>query len=100
MVTAKKVLWAESAKKDLQNIYGRVAQKSPERAKEVLLAIVTKAGTLNTEYAKGAPVALLAKEPDPYKVVLSGFYKIIYSIVGETVVVETLYHEKQEPVVG
>jgi plasmid stabilization system protein ParE len=100
MVTAKKVLWAESAKKDLQNIYNRIALKSPERAKEVLMAILQKASTLNTEYHKGAPVALLLKEPDPYKVVMSGFYKIIYSIVAETVVVETLYHERQEPVVG
>ena len=99
MVTAKRVWWAESAKKDLQQIYGRVALKSPERAREILQAILQKTASLETEYPKGAPVALLAKEPDPYKVVMSGFYKIIYSIVEDTVVVETLYHERQEPVV-
>jgi|GEM_PF-2279585 len=99
MVTAKKVWWAESAKKDLQNIYGRVALKSPGRAKDVLQLIIQKAASLDTTYTQGAPVALLMKEPDPYKIAMAGFYKIIYSIVGDTVVIETLYHERQEPVI-
>ncbi len=98
MVTAKRVWWAESAKKDLQQIYGRIAQKSPERGKEVVLDILQKVATLDTTYMQGASVAMLAKETDPYRAILAGFYKVVYSIVGDTVVVETLYHQKQEPV--
>lgn len=99
MVTAKKVIWAESAKKDLSNVYGRIAGKSLERAKEVVADILSKTATLESTYPQGTPEPLLGKEVDPYKYVKAGFYKIVYSIVGDTVVIETLYHQRQDPVV-
>jgi plasmid stabilization system protein ParE len=99
MVTAKKVWWTEAAKKDLHNVYARVATRSIEKAKETIESILAKTASLESQYLQGLPVALLAKEPFPYKSVNAGFYKIIYSIVEETIVIETLYHERQDPVV-
>jgi plasmid stabilization system protein ParE len=99
MVTAKKVRWTEAAKKDLQNIYHRIAAKTIEQGKETIQMILAKTATLDTTYPQGMPVALLAKELDPYKSVQAGFYKIIYSIVEDTVVIETIYHQRQDPVV-
>jgi len=99
MVTAKNVQWAESAKTDLFNIYSRIAGKSVERARGMINTILGQTATLNTEYPKGAPELMLKNEPDPYKFIFAGFYKIVYSIVGEDVVVETIYHKRQDPVV-
>jgi plasmid stabilization system protein ParE len=100
MVTAKKVIWAESAKKDLYNIYTRLAGKSIERAKDTINGILAATEELNSKYPQGVPEQLLKAETDPYKFITVGFYKIVYSIVEDTVVVETLYHVRQDPVVG
>lgn len=100
MVTAKKVLWTESAKKDLYNVYTRLAGKSVERAKDTANGILAATEVLNTNYPQGTPEQLLRAETDPYKFITVGFYKIVYSIVEETVVIETLYHVRQDPVVG
>jgi plasmid stabilization system protein ParE len=99
MVTAKKVIWTEAAKKDLQNIYNRIAGKSVDRAKEVANLILVATSELQTKHQLGTPELLLKNEKDPYKYITVAFYKIVYSIVGDEVVIETLYHQRQDPVV-
>jgi plasmid stabilization system protein ParE len=99
MVTAKRVIWTEAAKKDLFNIYTRVAAKSKEKAQELANTILAKTASLESNYPQGTPEPLLSKEPDPYKYITAAFYKIVYSIVEDTVVIETLYHQRQDPVV-
>ncbi|MCU0445122.1 MAG: type II toxin-antitoxin system RelE/ParE family toxin [Microscillaceae bacterium] len=99
MVTAKKVVWTEAAKKDLFNIFNRIAAKSKEMAHETAQIILSKTASLATTYAQGSPEPLLLKEPDPYKFVHAGFYKVVYSLVGDDVVIETIYHQRQDAVV-
>jgi toxin ParE1/3/4 len=99
MVTAKRVIWTEAAKKDLFNIFSRVAVKSKEMAQETAQVILSKTATLATNYIQGAPEPLLLKEPDPYKFVHAGFYKVVYSLVADDVIIETIYHQRQDPVV-
>lgn len=99
MVTAKRVIWTEAAKKDLFNIFSRVAAKSKEKAQELVASILTKTASLESNYPQGNPEPLLSKEPEPYKYVTAAFYKIVYSIVEDTIVIETLYHQRQDPVV-
>lgn len=99
MVTAKNVKWAASAKNDLFKIYTRIAGKSVERAKGMIHTILEQTASLNTEYPKGSPELMLRNEPEPYKFIFAGFYKIVYSIVEEDVVVETIYHKRQDPTV-
>lgn len=100
MVTAKKVLWTEAAKKDMYNIYTRLAGKSMERARDTINGILASTEALNANYPQGVPEQLLKAETDPYKFITVGFYKIVYSIVDDTVVIETMYHVRQDPVVG
>jgi len=97
MVTAKKVFWTEAAKNNLFKVYNRLASKSKNRADEVVNAILLTTEKLNTEYPKGNVEPLLKNETDPYKNIIVGFYKVIYSIVEDTVVVEAVYHQRQDP---
>ncbi|TAE70804.1 MAG: type II toxin-antitoxin system RelE/ParE family toxin [Bacteroidetes bacterium] len=100
MVTAKKVVWTEAAKKDLQNIYNQVASnKSSQHAKALMNMILASTLELETKHDAGKPEKLLARESEPYKYIITAYHKIIYSIVGDDVVVEILYHQKQDPVV-
>ena len=99
MVTAKNVVWTEAAKKDLYHIYTRIAGKSTARAKEVAQSILSKTASLHTDYPQGTPEPLLKRESEPYKFVTASFYKILYSIVEEKVMIKTLYHVRQDPVV-
>ena len=100
MVTAKKVIWTESAKKDLHKIYTRLEAKvSKARAQELVGSILESTAKLSNEYPLGKPEGLLRNETDPYKFIHAAFYKVIYSIVEEEVVVEVIYHQRQDPVV-
>ncbi|MCS6821652.1 MAG: type II toxin-antitoxin system RelE/ParE family toxin [Microscillaceae bacterium] len=100
MVTAKKVIWTEAAKKDLQQIYMRKAARSADQAKAVVEAILNATEELNTKYPAGTPEPLLAAEKEPYKFIIVGFYRVIYSVVGEEVLIEVILHQRQYPVVS
>lgn len=99
MVTAKDVVWTEAAKEDLLEVYHRIAAKSVEKAKQTIESIVQKTATLHQSYALGMPEPMLKNEKDPYKYLIIGFYKVIYSIVEEKIMIETLYHTRQDPIV-
>jgi plasmid stabilization system protein ParE len=100
MVTAKKVMWSEAAKKDLFAIYNRLAGKSVERAKEWTEGLLKSTAELSTTYGQNPPEPLLGKEKKPYKYVLVGFYKIIYSVIDENVMIDTIYQQRQETLVS
>lgn len=100
MVTAKKVIWTETAKNDLKNIYNRVLTSiSAQHAKALMGMILSSTAELETKHHLGTPEKLLARESDPYKFIITAHYKIIYSIVGDDVVVEIIYHQKQDAIV-
>ena len=80
---------------DLFNIYTRLAGKSMERAKDTASGILASTEALNANYPQGVPEQMLKAETDPYKFITVGFYKILYSIVEDTVVVEAIYHLRQ-----
>lgn len=100
MVTAKKVIWTENAKKDLHKIFTRIeGNVSKARAQEVIASILESTAKLSSEYPLGKPEGLLRNETDPYKFIHAAFYKVIYSIVEDNVVIEVIYHQRQDPVV-
>lgn len=97
MVTAKRVFWTESARDQLYTLYKRISQKSPERAREIIDAILSRTAELGTDYPGGGFVDLLKNEKVPYKYVTVFFYKVIYAISEERVIIKTIYHERQDP---
>ncbi|TAE47543.1 MAG: type II toxin-antitoxin system RelE/ParE family toxin [Cytophagia bacterium] len=100
MVTAKKVIWTETAKNDLKNIHNRIfSSKSPQHAKALMSMILAATAALETKHDLGIPEKMLARESDPYKFLTVAHYKIIYSIVGDDAVVEIIYHQRQDAVV-
>ncbi len=100
MVTAKKVIWTEAAKKDLQNIFNNISTtKSTQHAQALMKMILASTLALETKHDLGTPEKLLGRESDPYKYIITAYYKIIYSIVLDDVVVEVIYHQKQDPVI-
>lgn len=100
MVTAKKVIWTETAKNDLKNIYNKLfSNKSPQHAKALMSMILTATAALETKHHLGTPEKMLARESDPYKFLIVAHYKVIYSIVGDDAVVEIIYHQKQDAVI-
>ncbi len=99
MVTAKKVFWTEPAKLDLQAVFKREESISREEAISIVNAILISTEKLETNYNAGTTEPLLSREKEPYKYIKAGFYKIVYSVVEETVVVEMVYHQRLDPVV-
>ncbi len=100
MQTAKNVIWTETAKKDLYNIHQRLKARSEQRAKDVSTAVLKVTATLNTAFATGTPEPLLRNEKEEHRFVVAGFYKIIYSITLDQVIIKTIYHQRQDAVVG
>ncbi|GAB4408513.1 MAG: hypothetical protein OHK0053_35240 [Microscillaceae bacterium] len=101
MVTAKKIFWTEAAREDLFKIFRRIEGKGAKnQAIEVVNQILSKTAGLNTQYPQGTTEPLLKNEKEPYSFVMAGFYKIVYSVVGDQVVIKTLYHQRQDPTVG
>ncbi len=96
MNTAKNVVWTESAKKDLFNIYQRIKGKSEERAKDVANAILKITSGLNTNYGLGTPEPLLRNEKEEHRYMVAGFYKIIYSTNLDQAIIKTVYHQRQD----
>ncbi|MEO1653121.1 MAG: type II toxin-antitoxin system RelE/ParE family toxin [Bacteroidota bacterium] len=100
MVTAKRVHWTASARDQLYALYKRISQKSPERAQEVMQAIIARTRSLEQDYPGGGFVGLLKNEKITYKYITIFFYKIIYAVVEDKVIIKTIYHERQDPQVG
>lgn len=99
MLTAKNVIWTESAKKDLYNIHQRIKGRNEKRANEVVAAILKITATLNTNYATGTPEPLLRNEKEEHRFMVAGFYKIIYSTNLDQTIIKTIYHQRQDAVV-
>lgn len=99
MVTYKRVFWTEAARNNLFQIYQRIAGKSPESAREWMDKVLKTTADLEKNYPQGNDEPLLRNEKVPYKFLVVSFYKIIYSIEEEQVLIKTLYHTRQDPVV-
>ena len=99
MVTYKKVAWTEAARDNLFQIHQRIVGKSLERAQEVTQKILSKTAILDKTYPQGSPEPLLKNEKVPYKFIIVNFYKIIYSVEEEQVLIKTIYHNRQDPVI-
>ncbi|WP_035726549.1 type II toxin-antitoxin system RelE/ParE family toxin [Eisenibacter elegans] len=100
MVTARRVFWTSTARRDLQQIYQRVAQRSPETAQALVEGMLKVIEELNTQHANGTPEPLLARETMPYLYIKYAFYKIVYSLIDDKVVIKLIYHQRQDPTVG
>ncbi len=99
MVTAKRVIWTEAARNDLYQIYQRVAGRSQAQAQTLIEHILPAVAELEKTYPQGQMEPLLKNEREPHRYLVVGFYKIIYSVSDEQVIIKTLYHERQDPVV-
>ncbi|HAS43060.1 MAG TPA: hypothetical protein DCS93_21450 [Microscillaceae bacterium] len=87
--------WTGAAKRDLQQIYQRLAANDPTTAKGTLEAILAGTDNLHENYQAGKPEGLLSGEKVPYKYITVGYYKILYTFDTETVSIRAVFHLRQ-----
>jgi len=87
--------WTGAAKRDLQQIYQRLAANDPTTAKGTIEAILAKTDHLQENYQAGKPEGLLSGEKVPYKYVTVGYYKILYTFDAESVSIRSVFHLRQ-----
>lgn len=96
--TELKIIWTSKAISDLENIFLLHSPKSKNSAYKTIEKIynsvsVFKNGLLNT----GQKEALLSHLSKPYRYLISGNYKIIYSHASKTVFIHTVFDTRQNP---
>lgn len=95
----KKIVWTFPAKRDLQDIYDYLAVFSEEAAFRVITGILDKAEVLRDGFPGiGQKEPLLSHKPDIYRYLVQGNYKIIYRVMGNRSIIDTVFDVRQNPV--
>jgi len=83
-----KVVWADIAAKDLEEIVSYIALESPANAKAVLKRLRNQAEALSSMARRGRVVPELRDlSPEPWREILLRPYRIIYRISGQQILI-------------
>ena len=94
----KIICWTTPAKRDLQAIYDYYSQHSVNAAEKIVNHILDKTEILCQHPSIGQREELLKHKADLYRYLVEGNYKIIYRIKGQTVVIDSVFDCRQNPV--
>jgi toxin ParE1/3/4 len=94
---AHRVIWAEAAVRDLEDIISFVAIDSPLHAERLLKRLSAKARSLETSAHRGRIVPeLLRFGMRTWRELVVRPYRLIYRVLGETVIVLALFDGRRE----
>ena len=92
------IIWTDKALSDLNYIYLFIVPKSEVAAYKTILKIYDKVNSLEKGFGKrGQRELLLAHYKEEYRYLLSGNYKIIYSLSEGVVYINTIFDVRQNP---
>jgi len=90
-----KVVWSETAKQSLTNIYDYIHKDSPHNAEKVLETFLELGDSLSNKHLEYAKDPIINNEK--IRFVTRWSYKIIYERKADTVVILDVFHAKQNP---
>ena len=91
------IRWDRQAKENLDNIYTYISKDSVPAAKKVKKELVKLAKSLNDFPEKFSMEPYLEGEPENYRSVSKGSYKIIYEVTEEYIIIVDVFHTSQHP---
>ncbi len=91
------IRWDRLAKDNLDDIYTFIAEDSATAARKVKKELVKLAHSLNDFPEKFSIEKYLTGEPENYRSVSKGSYKIIYEVTEECVIIVDMFHTSQHP---
>jgi len=94
-----KVVWTDESLIDLEVIYDFLAEHSLEAAKQIIGAILSRTGQLETFPKSGSPQETIISTRKKYRYLVEGHYKIIYSLENNVLYIETVVDTRRNPVI-
>lgn len=91
------VVWTESSLIDLEVIYDFIAEQSPKSAKNIIQAILARTRQMEGFPQSGSPQKTNIKNSREYRYLVTGNYKIIYSLDEKVLYVEAVVDTRQKP---
>jgi toxin ParE1/3/4 len=92
-----KVFWTGTALADLKSISDFMDLFSPQISIKTIKKLILKAKTLELDSKGGNLLDRVSFDGKPYRFVLEGNYKIVYSIKAKTVWIHTIFDSRQVP---
>ena len=93
-----KIIFTDTAKKHLKSIYQYYRKEASLKvAKSIKDNILTDIGKLKNHPQIGSEETFLSPLKQEYKKLVTGNYKVIYRIVDNYIVIDTLFDTRQEP---
>ena len=91
------ILWSDTALVDLDSIYNFIAKRSEKYAIKEIEKIFDRTRQL-VDFPLSCPQIIFRKKKiRPYRFIVLGNYKIIYSIRDENILIETVFDTRQNP---
>ncbi len=94
---SRRVVWAEAAARDLEDIVSFVAIDSPPNAERLLARLSARARSLETSSGRGRIVPeLLPLGMRTWRELVVRPYRLIYRVAGDTVIVLAVFDGRRE----
>jgi plasmid stabilization system protein ParE len=91
------IIFSDRANKDIENIYAYFFEVAPHKADEIVLDIVLKTEQLLTHPYSGPEELSLKSMGFDYRFLVQGNYKIIYSVLHDTIFIIQVFDARQDP---
>ena len=92
-----KILWTETAKKSLKQIFDYYKINSLQSAQKIRNQIIDDITLLKNQYLLGKRVELVTSLKKEYRFLISGNYKIFYFIENNIITISLIFDSRQSP---
>jgi len=89
--------WTQQALDDLDQIHNFLCNFSESKANQTIEKILVRVEQLYTHPNSGQLEAELEGEPEDFKYLLVGYYKIIYAIENQNISIYAIFDTRQDP---
>ena len=91
------VIWSDNAWRDLESIFDFIARHSRIQAQKQIFRIIERGEQLSVNPMSG-PIEQTVDPKLQARYLVQDNYKIFYSVNGETVLIDTVFDTRQDPV--
>ncbi len=95
MENTKQIIWSESAKNDLHDIYEYYSMFSIDAANDIIDKIMDSVSLL--KYPKNENIGQFDEFNEKFRRIISGNYKIFYYPVDNKILIVRIFDSRQDP---